>query len=266
MNLGYSPSTASVLDLEDAFKLAAELDFHFVELAWEIFEILPDAGLLERSAELSRATGVGITVHLPFVDLNLASLVPSARQNAVERVQRALEGATDLGALCGVLHTGQNALYHPLAASYAVKALEKSFADFTEIIPIAVENLALSTKDLIQGPEALRDLTERAGFHNCLDFGHAYVEAGRAGERDLTERYLETLGERIIHLHVHSNDGGADQHRPLSEGTLPYHRYANFLRGFSGTVCLEVTGGAEGVRSSAQHIRTLVEGLASPTP
>ena len=262
MNLGYSPSTASVLDLEDAFKLAHELDFTFVELAWEIFEILPDAGLLERAKELSRATGVGISVHLPFVDLNLASLVPSARKNAVERVKRALEEAAGLDAICGVLHTGQNALYHALAVSYAEKALAKSFAEFSEVVPVAVENLALSKQDLIRGPEALRDLTENAGFHNCLDFGHAYVEAGRTGEKGLTERYFEVLGERIIHLHVHSNDGVTDQHRPLSEGTLPYHRYANFLRGFSGTVCLEVTGGAEGVRSSATYLRTVVEGLA----
>ncbi len=262
MNLGYSPSTASILDLEDAFKLAHELDFTFVELAWEIFEILPDAGLLERTKELSQATGVSVSVHLPFVDLNLASLVPSARKNAVERVQRALEGAAELGAICGVLHTGQNTLYHPLAVSYAQKALAKSFAEFSEVVPIAVENLALTTQDLVHGPEALRDLTESTGFHNCLDFGHAYVEAERTGERELTERYIDVLGERIIHLHVHSNDGLADQHRPLSEGRLPYHRYANFLRGFTGTVCLEVTDGAEGVRRSAQHLRTLVSGLA----
>ncbi len=262
MNLGYSPSTAGVLDLEDAFKLAAELDFTFVELAWEIFEILPDAGLLERTKALSQMTGVGVSVHLPFVDLNLASLVPSARQTAVERVQRALAGAAELNAICGVLHTGQNSVYHPLAVNYAMKALDKSFAEFSEVVPIAAENLALTSQDLIQGPDALRDLTERAGFHNCLDFGHAYVEAGRTGERALTERYFEVLGEHIIHLHVHSNDGLTDQHRPLSEGSLPYHRYANFLRGFSGTVCLEVTGGAEGVRSSAKHLRTLVEGLA----
>ena len=265
MNLGYSPSTAGVLDLEDAFKLAAELDFTFVELAWEIFEILPDAGLLERAKEMSQATGVGVSVHLPFVDLNLASLVPSARQNAVERVKRALEGAAELSAICGVLHTGQNSVYHPLAVSYAVKALGESFAEFSEVVPIAVENLALSEQDLIHGPQALRDLTEKAGFHNCLDFGHAYVEAGRTGERDLTERYFDVLGERIVHLHVHSNDGAADQHRPLSEGSLPYHRYATFLRNFSGTVCLEVTGGAEGVRGSALHLRTLVEGLAQPS-
>ncbi len=262
MNLGYSPSTASVLDLEDAFKLAAELDFTFVELAWEIFEILPDAGLLERTKELSYATGVGVSVHLPFVDLNLASLVPSARNNAVERVERALGGAAELGALCGVLHTGQNSVYHPLAVSYAQKALSKSFAEFSEVVPIAVENIALSPQDLIHGPEALRDLTGSAGFHNCLDFGHAYVEAGRTGERDLTERYLGVLGERIIHLHVHSNDGAADLHKPLNEGTLPYHRYATFLRNFSGTICLEVTGGAEGVRRSATFLRAVAGGLA----
>ena len=262
MKLGYSPSTASILDLEDAFKLAAELDFHFVELAWEIFEILPDADLLERTAELSRATGVGVTVHLPFVDLNLASLVPSARQNAVERTQRGLDGAAELGAICAVLHTGQNSVYHPLAVSYAVKALEKSFAALTQSVPIAVENLALNVQDLIHGPEALRDLTEMSGFHNCFDFGHAYVEAQRTDESDLTERYFETLAGRIVHLHVHSNDGSADQHRPLSEGSLPYHRYTELLRNFSGTLCLEVTGAEKGVRESAMYLRTLVEGLA----
>ncbi|MBS3966980.1 MAG: sugar phosphate isomerase/epimerase, partial [Truepera sp.] len=101
MKLGYSPTTAAILNLDEAFKLAVELELHFVELAWELSEIVPQLQSEAQVRELSRATGVGTTMHLPFVDLNLASLIPAARMVAVERVQRAIDFAAAVGSSCG---------------------------------------------------------------------------------------------------------------------------------------------------------------------
>lgn len=268
MKLGYNPTTAAILNLDEAFKLAVDLELHFVELAYELSEIVPEFQTVAQVRELSQATGVGVTLHLPFVDLNIASLIPAARQTAVERVARALEFAAAVGAGCGVLHTGNNPYYHAVTQAYALSALDKSLTALAgSPVPIALENLALDREGLLHGPQALLEVTDRHRLANCLDFGHAHVEAHRpwrepGQEGDLIQRYIDTLGERIIHLHLHNNDGSDDQHRATPEGTIPYHRYLGFLQRFSGTICLEISGGAENVRASVTHLRTLADGLA----
>ena len=271
MKLGYSPTTASVLELDDAYRLAVELELEFVELAFELQEISAQTQPPARVLALSRATGVETTVHLPFTDLNLASLIPKTRALSVERVQRGLDYAAAVGARCGVLHSGQNPFYHPLAVPLAENALRASFAALGASVPVALENLALSRADFVRGPDTLQALADEAGFANCFDFGHAFVEGctgaenaadacseggTRAGEA-LVARYLDVLGSRVIHLHLHGNDGSADQHLATDEGGVPYARYAGFLNAFGGTACLEVAGGKEALTRSVAHIRAL---------
>ena len=268
MKLGYSPTTATILDLDEAFKLAVELELHFVELAWELSEIVPQLQSEAQVRELSRTTGVGTTMHLPFVDLNLASLILASRLVAVERVQRAIDFAAAVGSSCGVLHTGTNPFRHNITQGYARAALDQSLSALVgSKLPIALENLALDREGLLHGPQALLEVTERHHLNNCLDFGHAHVEAHHPwhepgpGE-DLIQGYFDTLGSRIIHLHLHNNDGSADLHLPTTEGSIPYHRYIAFLQSFTGTICLEIGGSAEGVRTSVKHLRALAGGLA----
>ena len=269
MNLGYSPTTAAILNLEHAFRLAVDLELQFVELSWEPYEIAPEVQPARTVMELAKATGVGTTLHLPFVDLNLASLVPSARSMAVDRTLAALEYAGMIGATCAVIHSGQNYFYHPLTLQYAREAMKESFAALRDApVPIALENLAQSPFDLVREPDALHAVTHEAGFGNCLDFGHAHVESSqpcrpddKRGE-DLLQRYIDTLGNNIIHLHLHGNDGTTDQHRATCEGTVPLERYASYLRTFPGTTCLEVAGGEDALRTSVKHIKRLVEDVA----
>lgn len=270
MKLGYSPTTASILDLEQAFRVAERLDFEFIELSCELVEIAPRVQTSGRVLELSRASGVGVTVHLPFVDLNLASLIPETRRVALERVQRGLDYAANVGARCAVLHSGQNPFYQPIAVSYAEEALRESFVALKQAeVPIALENLAVSRFDIIRGPTTLQRFSKEAGFANCLDIGHAFVEQHQSwrseeeGGKDLIQDYLDILGENIIHLHIHGNDGYADQHRPTSEGMIPFERYTELLSDFAGGICLEVAGGEGTLELSVKHLRGLTTGLVA---
>lgn len=263
MRLGFSPMTARMLDTEAAFRLATELDLDFVELDFDLHEVLPALQAPKRIRELTRATGVRTTLHLSFIDLNLASLMPVARRAAVDRTLAGLAYAEEVGAVCGVLHSGMHYLHHPQADALAAAALDESLAQLTGAsVPIAMENLVLGEDDFLRTPEQLRELTDRHGIRNCLDFGHAHVQGTREGFAAV-DAYLETLGDRIIHLHVHGNHGGWDEHLPTDQGTLDYAPYARYLSSFGGTICLEIgTTGADGVRASAAHFRRLAEGVA----
>jgi len=253
VRLGFSPFNAE-LDYEGAFRLAAELGVD-LEVAYDLHEVLPlpDPKSLKATGE---ALGVGFTLHLPFVELNPASLIKSVRQLSEDRIKRALEFGEALGARVGVLHTGQVPVRHPMALSLAREALEKTLTALLPLpFPIALENLALSEEDLLKGPEALKDLLARFpqyGF--CLDVGHALVELGPRGPF----LYLEALGEKLLHLHLHDNHGQRDDHLPVGTGSVPWEKLAPFLKGFSGTAALEVGGGAPGVRQSLGRLQGLV--------
>ncbi len=258
MRLGFSPVTAQVLDVEAAFRLASDLHLDFVELSFDLHEVLPDLQAADRIASLTRATGVGTTLHLSYVDLNLASLMPVARAAAVERTRAGLEYAERVGATCGVLHTGQHYLRHPQADLLAASALDASLQAFAGVsVPVALENLALDEESYLRTPDELRALADRHALRTCFDFGHAHVQGVREGI-DAVAAYLEALGPTVAHLHVHGNHGARDEHLATDQGTLDYAPYAPFLRDFAGTICLEITTGADGVRASVAHLRQLV--------
>lgn len=267
MKLGFAPATAAMLDLDAAYKLAEELALDFVELAFDLHEIEPSLQAVKKVRELGRATGVGSTVHLSYIDLNLASLIPAARATAVARSQRGIDYAAEAGASCAVLHSGRHYLRHPLADALAESAVRASLDELKDpAVPVALENLALGDDDLVREPGSLAELTAYAGkgFGNCLDLGHAFVEArqpwrpeAQRGE-DLIAAYIAMLGDRIIHLHLHNNDGLSDQHLPTSQGGVDYRRYATFLKNFTGTACLEIKGGAAEVRESVGHLREVL--------
>jgi sugar phosphate isomerase/epimerase len=266
VKLGFTPSTALMLDLEKAFRLAVECDMAFIEMGADLHEFEPRLQPVGKIQELCRATGVGTTVHLQYVDLNLCSLSQSARRTSVERILHGIEFAVALGASCGVVHTGLHYFRHPLADPRVAEGLHASLEALQAApVPIVLENLALTSYDFVRGPQELLAITAQHRMQNCLDFGHANVERHQSWrdaaqhDEDLIRRYIDTLGERITHLHLHNNHGRRDEHLPTPQGTVDYTRYADFLVNFQGTICLEIATGEDGIRESVRHLRTLKE-------
>ncbi|MCS7067703.1 MAG: sugar phosphate isomerase/epimerase [Meiothermus sp.] len=250
MKLGFSPLTAG-LDYRRSFDLAAELGL-FLEIAYDQHEMDPRLPGPRALAEMGRAAGVGFSLHLPFVDWNIASLVPPVQRLSLERTQRAIQFGAEIGAECGVLHTGLIPLRWPEAVAHAHQQVQEALGQLELAIPVALENLGLSRSDLLETPAELVSLLEahpQYGF--CLDVGHALIQRGPGGAQE----YHRLLGSRLIHLHLHDNQGSRDEHLPCGLGKVDWAWVRAVLKGFTGTVALEVTGGAEGVRQSVALLR-----------
>lgn len=261
MRLGFSPLTARTFDTEAGFRFAHEIGLHFIELDYDLHEVMPQVQDPKMVRELMSATGLGTTVHLSFIDLNLASLMPIARRAAVERTLAGLAFARDVGAEAAVLHSGRQYLHNEQAVALGKQALEVSLGEIQGSgVNVVLENLVLDADDLVRSAEQLRDLTDRHGMRNCLDTGHAHIQGTREGF-DAIARYREVLGERINHLHLHNNHGLEDEHLPTDQGIIDYTPLAHYLHDFPGTICLEIgDSGYEGVRASLAHMRRLTEG------
>ncbi|WP_293177304.1 sugar phosphate isomerase/epimerase family protein [Oceanithermus sp.] len=256
MRLGYSAVTAGIVDPREALELAARHGLD-IEISIDVREMFPQLPSAKELREMGRAAGVGFTAHLPFVDLNLASVVEAAWRTSLERMQRALEFSAEAGAQVGVLHTGQVPLRHPVLLEAARERLAKALELLgPPPLPVAVENLALDRHDLLETPAELVELVEGAGegFGYTLDLPHAFVQGGEAQIRAYLEA-MQASSAPILHLHLHDNAGDHDAHLPVGAGRLPYAAFKSALAGFEGTAALEVTGGAEGVAASLEALR-----------
>jgi sugar phosphate isomerase/epimerase len=250
MKLGFSPLTAG-LNYRQSFDLAAELGL-FLEIAYDQHEIDPRLPGARELAEMGRAAGVGFTVHLPFVDWNLASLVPEMQRLSQERTQQAIAFGAEIGAACGVLHTGLVPLRQPEAIAHAREQLHQALERLDLFIPVALENLGLNRADLLETPaelQAMLDAHPQYGY--CLDVGHARIQRGSEGPQE----YYQLLHQRLTHFHLHDNHGNWDEHLPCGVGVLDWAWLRGLLRSFKGTVALEVTGGVEGIRQSVALLR-----------
>lgn len=251
MTFGFSPLDAEMLDLEAAVRLAAELGMN-LELPYDLFEALPALPGPGELKKLGERHGVGFTVHLPFVDLNPASLFEKSFRVALERIRDGLAFAEALGAKVAVLHTGQVPARHPLILEAARERMDRALSSLLPLpVPVAVENLALDERDLIQGPEELKALLDRhPEFGFCLDFSHAFVEGGEARVR----AYLDLLGDRLIHLHLNDTPGDIDRHLPVGAGRVPYPELRPTA--LPATATFEVRGGKDALRASQDAIRS----------
>lgn len=77
---------------------------------------------------------------------------------------------------------------------------------------VYIENFIDDTPDLLA---QLCDMTDDPRLRICLDVGHASANSSI----DLSE-WIDQLGKRIGHVHLHNNDGLEDRHWPLGRGVL----------------------------------------------
>ncbi|GEM49864.1 sugar phosphate isomerase/epimerase family protein [Deinococcus cellulosilyticus] len=254
MFVGYTPISANILDLDEAFRLAVELQLDFVELAYDLQEILPSSQPVQKVLELKKATGVGVTVHLPYLELNLASLFEGVRKVSVERMQQAFEYTASVDALNSVLHGGRIPERHPLIVQAAKGQLLKSLEVLKgPAIPVTLENTHINPLEFLKGKDELEEMSRFAGFGVCLDVGHALIEGGE----EQIEAYWEL--SHITHLHLQDSLGLEDDHFALGRGKINWQNQKKHLEGFSGTVCLEISGTADDVRHSAAFLRELLK-------
>lgn len=213
--------------------------FDFVDLTLE-----PPATWLPDGKEAGRLisdlglSAVGHTAwHLP-----IASPFPEIRKVARDLYKRGLACFSDAGVTLVNVHPDQRVPMHNKDQVRAMNAeaiaeLAQDAAGFG--ITVMVENL----DRMFSGVEDLKpifDAVPDVDFH--LDAGHANLRLG-LGEPNRTKSLLDAFGDRLAHVHLSDNRGGAeDLHLPLGAGTVDWRFVLRALkeRDYDGTITLEV--------------------------
>jgi sugar phosphate isomerase/epimerase len=174
----------------------------------------PHAAVAYRERLLSDYRGMR-TMHGPFIDLCPGSPDPLIRDVTMRRIRQALPIAAVLRAIHVVFHHG---LVPFSLASYGWH--DRAVAFWTDVLAHAPGGITLHLENYVEhDPSEMRDLVDRMADSRLkinLDLGHAH-----AMSRITPVEWVVALGERIGYVHLHDNNGHADQHRPLGTGTLP---------------------------------------------
>lgn len=100
----------------------------------------------------------------------------------------------------------------------------------------------------------------------CYDSGHGNCQGGGTGLDA-----LDRVKDRLVALHLHDNDGSADQHRPPFTGTVDWPRLAGIIAAssYAGCISMESSMKAWPVRDedaflsvcfeAGSRLRTMVE-------
>lgn len=199
--------------------------------------------------DILETTNLELTLHLPFSDLNLASLNQPIWDETLRQHRQCLNIAKDFIKLA-VVHPGH---LSPLGMQLPDMAWKQNLSGLQALctyasdlgILIGVENMI--NMPYIYGRHAgeILGMIESVSMENIgltLDFGHANTN-------DLIDQFLEVDLSKIIHIHLHDNHGKKDEHLSLGKGNIDWRKVLRKLQNFKGRLVAEARTVGEGAES-----------------
>ncbi len=184
--------------------------------------------------QLKAEYGYQVSVHSRFLGVNLSVPNPTMRKAAVKVLCQDIEFCLRVSARTLVIHGGETGWcdvlppQHPayekfndIAARFREKCLAALSQSMIEIVDrfdkaplnLAIENLYFPW-ELLLTPEEMAHFIGNSRLSRLsvtLDMGHLRV----VGFKPLD--FLNVIGSRLRHVHIHGNDGLYDLHDPLTK-------------------------------------------------
>jgi sugar phosphate isomerase/epimerase len=185
--------------------------------------------------------GLGVVAHTAWF-IPLGSPFASIRDASLVEFRRALRAAHQIGATVMNVHYGKSPGFfsNEQVIGWHVGVLTRLCQEAAEVgVTIVLEHVPHGGSEQLENIVAIMEKVPLLRFH--LDSGHAKLERGY----DRWDEYLDSLGHKLLHVHLSENDGTADQHLPLGaapRSTTDWPEHVKKLKktGYDGTITLEV--------------------------
>lgn len=225
-------------DLDLVEFIEGNSDVRFWEIIDEGFHKLSD-DVIPKLKDIAVKLNLSFSVHAPILSINLAESDSYLRNTYLKYLERSISNASRIGSEVYVLHPGGLTSLTYFYPEFAWSSLLESLNHIASYawkhgLNIAVEN-GCGRGDLFRnGDDGLR-IVNSLNLDNvgvCLDIGHALLS------NSLVD-IIHKLKDRIIHMHVHDNDGVKDLHNPLGSGKAPQSLLKDLFRGFNRWITAE---------------------------
>lgn len=231
-----------------------ELGFTGWEVVSEGKQQLND-GTLSEIKNIIETTNLVLTLHIPFSDLNLASLNHPIWKETIRQMTRCIERASDFVELA-VVHPGH---LSPLGMQLPEMAWRqnieglRAICDFADDfgIKIGVENMVNMQFILGKQPGEILGMIESLERENVgltLDIGHANTNG-------MVNEFVSDLG-KVVHVHLHDNKGRHDEHLELGKGNINWKEVIGKFKGYKGRFVTEARTVEEGM-ASLKYLRNI---------
>lgn len=167
-----------------------------------------------------------LTLHAPFMDLNPGAVDPMVRSVTQVRFRQILNVAAILKPRAVVFHAAYDRWRYSgrtdVWLDYSIDTWRKVVETASKIgLRVAIENV------FDENPDALQMLIEKIddpNFGFCFDTGHFNLFS-----KVTMDRWFETLGPRLVEVHLHDNDGTADSHWAVGRGNIEFNRFFGLM-------------------------------------
>ncbi len=184
-----------------------------------------DIDYLKTAFSNMKKEGINFNLHAPFFDLNLGSIDPFIRRATINRFKSLIPVIEIVEPENIVIHTGFDHFRYKNHIDEWIRNATKTLTTVRSMIP---EKITISVENVFdENPYVLEMLLSNfdSNVGHCLDIGHFHVFS----KTPLSE-WLERLGDRIIEVHLHNNDGSEDRHWEVAKGSAPVVTLLNWVR------------------------------------
>jgi sugar phosphate isomerase/epimerase len=185
-----------------------------------------------RDAELT------VTFHAPFMDLRPGAIDPKVRQVTIERLQQVFDLVPLFQPRSVVCHPSFDEKYY---VSGEQTWLENSIETWRKFLTVAAQmDTIISLENVYEtGPHQLDFLLgafKSDHIRFCFDTGHFNVFS-----RTPLDVWMDKMAFHLGQVHIHDNNGIADDHLPVGEGNFPFQNFFRILqeRGLDPIITIE---------------------------
>ncbi len=188
-----------------------------------------------RIRDVLGSTTLGVSVHAPYSDLNLASLNYPIYRESIRQISRCVEVAAEFT---------DRVTIHPGYLSPAAKLVPEHVWDLhksalAEIGATAQDSGVLVTlENMPDIPNFFCRLPDELfGMVDGIDSVGVTLDVGHAHTIDMVDAFLLRIGE-VDHVHIHDNDGTSDAHLALGDGTIDWPRVGSRIKESYSGICV----------------------------
>lgn len=203
-----------------------------------------DGKKVELIRRFVRERDLSLSVHAPFADINIASTSPSIRNAIMRRLKRSMRLSSKLDPEYWIFHPGVRSAISDIVPELDWKINLDSVCELLREarqynMKISVENTPKTFPFLLRHVEDFERFYTELGDDGLevgltLDVGHANI----SGELD---RIIRSLSKRIVHTHLHDNNGDRDSHLGIGFGKINWPKLIGDLMsiGYNGVLVVE---------------------------